>query len=97
LQKLFSELVEKGSKSKVDALLTGAKIEDLDIYDLNEYLLKVKDAKIKDVFKKLRLGSENHMRAFSNWLRKEDTKYEVEFISNKEYKDILEAKKIKKK
>ena len=34
LQKAYNELVEKGSKSIGDALLVGAYIEDLDIYDL---------------------------------------------------------------
>lgn len=38
LQALYNQLIEQGSKSLEDALIVGATIEDLDIYDLEEFL-----------------------------------------------------------
>ena len=49
---LYKQLVEKGSQSLMDALLVGATIEDLDLYDLDQWMLKIKDEDILSVYKK---------------------------------------------
>ncbi len=43
LQKLYIQLVAKGSTSLADGFKVGATIEDLDIYDLNNWRLKVEN------------------------------------------------------
>ncbi|MEO2154237.1 MAG: DUF2202 domain-containing protein [Nanoarchaeota archaeon] len=50
LEKLYNELVEKGSQSIKDALEVGATIEDLDIYDLEKekVIMKLKERKRLD-------------------------------------------------
>ncbi len=63
-QKLYAELVEKGSKSLEDALSVGAKIEKLDISDLEEKLEKTDNADVKFVYERLKRGSENHLKSF---------------------------------
>lgn len=68
LQKLYNQLMAKGSKSTVDAYEVGVAIEELDIADLTEMLATAKDADVIAMMEILRKGSENHLRAFNNQL-----------------------------
>lgn len=68
LQKLYDELIAKGSKSAVDAYEVGVAIEVLDIDDLTKMLATAKDADVIAMMENLRRGSENHLRAFNNQL-----------------------------
>ena len=70
LQKLYDELIAKGSKSAVDAYEVGVAIEVLDIDDLTKMLATAKDADVIAMMENLRRGSENHLRAFNNQLNK---------------------------
>jgi hypothetical protein len=70
LQKLYDELIAKGSKSAVDAYEVGVAIEVLDIDDLTKMLATAKDADVIAMMENLRKGSENHLRAFNNQLNK---------------------------
>ena len=70
LQKLYDELIAKGSKSAVDAYEVGVAIEVLDIDDLTKMLATAKDADVIAMMENLRRGSENHLRAFDNQLNK---------------------------
>lgn len=67
-QKLYTELVEKGSKSLENALSVGAEIEKLDIADLEEKLEKVDNEDVKFVYERLKNGSENHLENFNRLL-----------------------------
>ncbi len=87
--KLYNDLVAKGNKSLMDALITGATIEDLDIKDLNELLKETNNEDIKVVYKNLNKGSRNHMRAFSRQISNRGSSYEPQYISEKEYEKIL--------
>lgn len=64
-EKLYTQLVEEGKKSITDALNVGAKIESLDIKDLEEAIAKTKNADLITVFNNLKAGSENHLTAFT--------------------------------
>lgn len=66
LQKLYNDLIEKGSKSQYDALEVGKEIELTDIADLKNAINKTKDNYIKQVYTNLLSASQNHLRAF-NW------------------------------
>jgi hypothetical protein len=68
LQALYNELIAKGSKSAVDAYEVGVAIEELDIDDLTKMLATAKDADVIAMMENLRMGSENHLRAFNNQL-----------------------------
>ncbi|HEX9252119.1 MAG TPA: DUF2202 domain-containing protein [Ignavibacteriaceae bacterium] len=63
-QKLYNDLVKKGQISFKDAMLVGKEIEELDIKDLNERLEETDNPDIKSVYKNLKHGSENHLKAF---------------------------------
>ncbi len=90
-QKLYNDLTARGEKSLVDALIVGATIEDLDIFDLKEILLleNVNNTDIRTVFRNLLAGSENHMRAFVRQLSRNGEPYEAQFISPEELDEIL--------
>ncbi len=89
LSKLYKTLMEKGNLSLKDALIVGASIEDLDIFDLHEALLKVDNMDILFVFGNLKKGSENHMRAFSRQLNRLNYQYKAQYISQEDLDAIL--------
>lgn len=89
LQKLYNELTEKGSKSLVDALLVGATIEDLDIFDLTKLISETQHKDLLKVYNNLNRGSRNHMRAFSRQLQRQDAVYTPQYISQEAYDEII--------
>jgi hypothetical protein len=92
LQSLYNELVKKGSSSLKDALMTGATIEDLDIKDLQEAIQRSDNKDIDLVYQNLEKGSRNHMRAFVGVLRKYGWNYTPQFISERDFNQIISSK-----
>ena len=90
-EKLYKELVEKGSKSVVDALTVGATIEDLDIADLEHWISKTDNEDIKLVYENLMKGSRNHMRSFVRMLERYGANYSPQYISKEEYEQIINS------
>lgn len=91
LQDLYNNLIEQGNASLIDALTAGATIEDVDIFDLEEYIDQTSNEAIITIFEHLKCGSGNHMRAFSGWLNNHDIEYTPQFISQEEYDEILNS------
>ena len=91
LQGLYDMLVAQGSASLVDALIVGATIEDLDIFDLQRQLAVVDNQDIILVFENLTKGSRNHMRAFSSRLADLGVVYTPVYISQEEYDAIINS------
>lgn len=89
LQELYDDLVDQSSGSVEDALIVGATIEDLDIKDLNNAISNTDHQDIEDMYKILRCGSRNHMRAFTNNLENMGVFYTPQFISLDAYNDII--------
>ncbi len=89
LQKLYDTLVRSGTNSLIDALKAGARIEELDIADLDERLAQTKNTAIITQFNYLKMGSENHLRAFTRRLRMNGVIYTPVFLSNQVYQKIL--------
>lgn len=89
LQELYNALTEQGSASLTDALVVGATIEDLDIYDLDEALNVVENSAIQIIFNNLRCGSYNHMRAFIRQLNRQNNTYTPQYISTEDFEAIL--------
>lgn len=65
LQRLYDELVAKGSASPAAAVQVGLSIEKLDINDLNAREATSKHSDVRWVFQQLERGSNNHLRAFT--------------------------------
>jgi hypothetical protein len=92
LQTLYDNLVAAGQINEEEALLVGATIEDVDIFDLNHELELVDNEDITRVFENLRRGSENHLRAFSALLTLYGyAPYAAQFLTQTEIDEILAA------
>jgi hypothetical protein len=91
LQGLYDMLSAQGSSSLIDALLVGATIEDLDIYDLHRQMVDIDNQDITLVFEMLLKGSRNHMRAFSSRLADMNVVYTPIYISQEEYDSIINS------
>jgi hypothetical protein len=90
LQELYNTLIEKGKKSRVDALKVGALIEEKDIYDLDLELENAVDNQdIKFVYENLIRGSKNHLRAFTNVLYRNGVEYSPVILDPSYYNDII--------
>jgi hypothetical protein len=91
LQAAYNSLVAQGNEDLVGALTSGATIEDLDIFDLENWMDQIENDEILNVFSKLQCGSRNHLRAFTNSLAMEGETYTPQFISQTEYEEILNS------
>ena len=89
LQALYTQLVTQGKVSVLEAYKVGAKIEDLDIYDLKQALLKSDNLDIKYAYDLLSLGSRNHMRSFYGQILSLGGTYSAIFISQAEINAIV--------
>jgi hypothetical protein len=93
LQGAYDSLVLQVDVDLVGALTSGATIEDLDIFDLENWMDQIENDEILNVFSKLQCGSGNHLRAFTNSLAMEGETYTPQFISQAEFEEILNSDK----
>ena len=93
LQALYDALIASGETDLGPALTVGARIEDLDIMDLEEYLEQTTNPLLLDVFSSLQCGSRNHLRAFTGALESLGLAYVPEFISPEDYQEILDGER----
>ncbi|MEN8154813.1 MAG: DUF2202 domain-containing protein [Acidobacteriota bacterium] len=91
LLKLYEQLIAKGNLSITDALYVGATIEDVDIFDIQNYQLQADNMDILFVFGNLKKGSENHIRAFTGQLSSYNIEYKAQFITQEELEAILSS------
>lgn len=93
LAKLYTDSIEKGSKSLEDALAVSASIEDLDISDLAKYFAQTDNDDIKLIYSNLARASRNHLRTFAAQLGARGVAYTPAYISAEEYGDIVSTPK----
>ena len=92
IQELYDQLIAMGNQSLEEALKVGALIEETDIKDLEEWLAKVDNPNIIQVFEYLMRGSRNHLRAFVSTLENMlGVKYEPQVLSQEEYERIISS------
>lgn len=89
MQTLYDDFIAKGSKTREDALLVGATIEDLDIYDLEVLMGQTENEDLLRVYQNLQKGSRNHMRAFNKQILKAGLEYTPEYISEEQFNSII--------
>ena len=89
LEKLYNDLIEQGQKSILDAYLVGAKIEDLDIADLDKLISETENEELINLYNDLNRGSRNHMRAFSFRILEAGGHYTPVFIGQERYENII--------
>lgn len=93
LQKLYNDLVAKGSSSFLEGVKVGATIEDLDIKDLQDFLKDVNNQDITYVYQNLTKGSRNHLRSFYSQVLAQNGTYAAQFISQSEFDTIVNSAK----
>lgn len=91
-QRLYESLIASGTRSPLDALNVGAKIEEMDIADLRRILTETNDPKFRQVLERLMRGSENHLRAFALQIAKQGASYKAEFLSQSEFNQIATSR-----
>ena len=89
LQKYYGDFVAIGIQSFEDALKVGAKIEELDIADLEERINQTKNQGILGVYNPLKMASENHLRAFVRRLKMQGVNYEPVILTKNEFEKII--------
>jgi hypothetical protein len=87
---LYTQLIEQGTESLVEALKVAAFIEEYDIADLLQFLEENENEDVERVYTNLLRGSENHMRAFTNALSRLGETYTPTIISVELYQGILD-------
>ena len=88
---LYEQLMAKGSESRMGAFQTGALIEELDIYDLRNALVDVRDPVLISVYENLLRGSRNHLRAFARQIYNNGGTYEAQYLTQEEFDEIANS------
>ncbi|MEI2740303.1 MAG: DUF2202 domain-containing protein [Chitinophagaceae bacterium] len=91
LQKYYDELSITGSRSLTDALKVGAKIEELDIADLDKRIKQTSQQDILSTYSYLKMASENHLRAFVRRLKVQGEVYKPTILSKAQFDKIIET------
>lgn len=91
VQALYDKLVAAGSVSLVEALKTGALIEELDISDLVDAMEATSNENILLVYENLYRGSRNHLRAFNRELTSLGIVYTPVYLSQEDYNQIVSS------
>lgn len=90
LQELYNTLIERGSKSREEALRVGALIEEVDIIDLQIELKKIAGHdEITRVYTNLCRASGNHLRAFVRVLKMNGVEYTPVELDLKSFSEII--------
>ena len=91
LQRLYNDLIKRGSVSIIEALTVSALIEEMDITDLTEAMERVENNDdIMFVYSNLRRASGNHLRVFTRHLAARGVKYSPSYLTDEEYRKIVE-------
>jgi hypothetical protein len=93
LQILYNKLVAQGLLSFTEAVKVGATIEDLDIFDLQEWQKKVDNQDINFVYDNLTKGSRNHLRSFYSQVLNQNSTYRAQYITQTEFDAIINSPK----
>lgn len=90
LQTIYDEWLAEGSESLAAALTIGARVEDVDIKDLQTALERTDNADITAVYENLLRGSRNHLRAFNRQIEVETGEpYIPQYISAEQFAEII--------
>lgn len=89
LQVLYNNLTTLGATSLLNGLTVSATIEDLDIYDIQQYQMVVDNRDIMLVLNHLKNGSKNHMRAFYANIVFLGGTYVPQYITQEEFNAII--------
>ncbi len=89
LQALYDDLMRTGSVSALDALKVGARIEEIDIVDLQTRAATTGHTDILAGYANLEKGSRNHLRAFTSQLSTRGVTYTPTALERAAFDAIL--------
>ncbi len=90
-QQLYTTLIASGTRSPLDALMVGARIEEMDIADLRQVLTQTTDPQVRQVLERLMQGSQNHLRAFATQIASQGASYNAQFLTQTEFDQIANS------
>lgn len=91
MQSLYTDLLSQGQSSVSNAIVVGARVEELDIADLRTLIKETDNEDLKLVYNNLLKGSRNHLRAFDRQLRRSNIPFTPEHISQADYRAIIQG------
>ncbi|MBN1523785.1 MAG: DUF2202 domain-containing protein [Spirochaetales bacterium] len=89
LQKLYNDLTTLGKKDAVSAVTVGARVEELDIFDLENLMAQTSKSDILAVYENLVKGSRNHLRSFYSQIQGYGADFSPEYITVTEFYEII--------
>ena len=89
IQNLYDSLVKRGKTSKIEALQVGALVEEVDIKDLQQALVKTNNPALETVYINLMNGSYNHLNAFVRQIESLGETYKAQHLLQYEVDYIL--------
>lgn len=89
LAAVYTQLVQRGQTSLLEALNVGALIEETDIQDLRNRLNATNHPQLQALYENLLQGSYNHLRAFVRQLERQGGAYTSQVLSPQEFTAIL--------
>jgi hypothetical protein len=92
LQKIYNELLAKGTASHEDALKAAAAFEEISIIDLKKELYATQTDDAKTMYQGLLAGSEKHLRSIVRDLENQNIKYDPQYLEREEFEGIIKAK-----
>ena len=91
---LYEFLVETGEQSRIDGLIVGATIEEMDLVDIMDYLGEVEDNRdIIQTYNNLMKGSRNHLREFVIELENLGVSFTPQYLDQGTFDDIIGSEK----
>ena len=91
LQKLYYDLIDLGKQNIETAMVVGARVEELDIYDLERLMAQTSNSDILTVYENLTKGSRNHLRSFNSQINRYGVDFNPEYISQAEFEGIISS------
>ena len=89
LTALYETLIDQGDVDLVAALTVGATIEDLDIVDIANAIVRADDAELITTYERLMCGSRNHLRSYTTQLGRQGADYTAQYLTPAELESIL--------
>jgi hypothetical protein len=90
-QGLYQQLTETIDASEADALVVGATVEDLDIFDIQEFMNRTDKEDVAALYENLVCGSRNHLRSFYAQIRGSGGSYSPAYITQDEFDAIVQG------
>ena len=91
LAALYAELLTRGQKSPLDALLVGGLIEEVDIQDLQHAMQQTQLTDLDRLYESLMCGSRNHLRAFASQVAATQGSYVAQVLPQAEVNAIIRS------